>query len=126
MMIRLIFIALILPFSALSFAENRESLWNGTKEVEAVCINSDDNKNTCFIQVGSDRFDVTSAEHANLGKLGLATRDSYSRIISFPTKWLKSADGVFMVEITTQAWLNGQRYSVIEPALVKGGIYHQR
>lgn len=126
MMIRLIFIALILRFSALSFAENRESLWNGTKEVEAVCINSDDNKNKCFIQVGSDKFDVTSAENANLGKLGLATRDSYSKIISFPTKWLKSADGVYMVEITTQAWLHGQRFTVVEPALVKGGIYHQR
>ena len=125
-MIRLIFIALLLPFSALSFSENRESLWDSTKEAEAVCINNANGKNECFIQVGSDKFDVTKAEGANLGKLRLAARDSYSKVISFPTKWLKSSSGVYMVEITTQAWLNGQRYTVAEPALVKGGVYRQR
>jgi len=126
MIIRLIFIALIFPFCALSFTENREALWDGDKKAEAVCINSDGNKNKCFIQIGSDRFDVTSAENANLGKLGLATRDSYAKIISFPTKWLKSTDGIYLVEITTQAWLNGQRYTLVEPAMVQGGVYHQR
>ena len=114
----------ILPFNSL--AEKRESLWSENKDAEAVCINGHEDSNSCFVIIGRLTVDITSVENGNLGKLGLRPRSAYSRIISFPSKWLKASENEYMVNITTQAWFEGQRYTVSEPVYIRDGIYYRR
>lgn len=104
-------------------AETME-LWSNNKEALAVCVNGTINK--CDIVIGSTQVDVSKVEAANLGKLGLRPRKAYSKIINFPTKWLQAGNNEYLVNITTQAWFEGQRYTVTEPVYIKDGVYHQR
>ena len=62
--------------------------------------------------------DVSLVESGNFGKLGTATRNKYEKYKTFPTKWLKTEGDYFQIEFTTQAWKNGQRYTVKEPLVV--------
>ena len=99
-------------------------LWSKNKKALAVCINSDSSK--CYVSIDSIKVDITKVEDANLGKLGLRPRNAYSKIINFPSKWLQASNNEYLVNITTHAWFNGQRYTVTEPVYIKDGIYHQR
>jgi hypothetical protein len=119
------FIVLII-FSVSCFAEEKMSLLSDGQEAEAVCIVDHESGNSCFIIIRETEVDVTSVESANLGKLSLRSRDAYSKIISFPSKWLKASEEEYVVKITTQAWFEGQRYSVAERVYVTGGVYQQR
>jgi len=85
-MIRDTYIILLSLFSIVSIASDRKSLWGDGNEAEAVCVINEGSKNECFILAGSEKYDISQAENANLGKLGLRERSSYSKIISFPTK----------------------------------------
>lgn len=120
----IVFIFFTLPL--ISFAETRESLWSNNKKAEAVCINRLEGGNHCFIIIGNKKVDITAVENTNLGKLSVKPRNAYSKIISFPSKWLKSTEEEYVVNITTQAWFKGQRYTATEPVYIKNGAYHQR
>lgn len=125
-MYRLIIVVGALSLSFFAFAEEKVSLWSEGGEAEAVCINESGIRNHCFIVVADVHIDVSQVEASNLGKLGLRPRDAYSKVLNIPSKWLKVAKNEYMVEITTHAWFEGQRYTVKEPVYVKDGKYHQR
>ena len=52
--------------------------------------------------------------------------EEYEKVISFPSKWVTASEPEYLVQITTQAWFKGQRYTVTEPVFIKNGIYLQR
>lgn len=123
-MLRIILLLLLSVISVCSYGDQGISLWSDNKEAKAVCIN--DTKTSCFIFIGSQKINISQVENINLGKLGAKARDAYSKVKSFPSKWLKSDDGEFMVIITTEAWSKGQLYTVSEPVHVKDGVYLTR
>lgn len=123
-MFRIAFLMLLIALSFCSHADQETSLWSENKEAKAVCVNS--TKTSCFIFIGNHKVDISQVENINLGKLGIKARDTYSKVKSFPSKWLKSDDGEFIVVITTEAWLEGELYTVSEPVYVKGWVYLSR
>lgn len=106
-----------------SSAETIE-LWSKDKKARAVCENSTSNR--CYIVVAMTEIDISSVEGANLGKLGIRSSNEYSKIINFPSKWLKASNDEYLVNITTQAWFEAQRYTVTEPVYIKDGVYLPR
>lgn len=114
---------MLLVMPLLADAESTE-LWSNNKEALAVCINNDSNK--CYVSIGNIKVDITKVEGANLGKLGIRSRNDYSKIINFPSKWLRASNNEYIVNITTQAWFESQRYTVTEPVYIKDGVYQQR
>ena len=111
-------------FSVSAYTEGRSELWSDGREALAVCeINA---QNLCYVVIGKLKIDVTQAEHSNLGKLGIRKKEEYETVISYPSKWLTANAPEYMVQITTQAWLNGKRHTVSEPVYIKNGIYLQR
>ncbi|SDB45040.1 hypothetical protein SAMN02927930_01744 [Pseudidiomarina indica] len=125
-MYKLIVMLGVLSLSFFAVAEEKVSLWSEGGGAEAVCINESKMISHCFIVVGDVRIDISEVEASNLGKLGLRPKEAYSKVINIPSKWLKVAKNEYMVEITTHAWFEGQRYTVKEPAYVKDGKYYQR
>ena len=99
-------------------------LWSNNKEALAVCKNNGSNE--CYIAIGGINIDITKVEHTNLGKLSIRPQKAYSKVISFPSKWLQASNNEYIVNITTQAWFEGQRYTVTEPVYIKNGVYHPR
>ncbi|WP_448549353.1 hypothetical protein [Thalassotalea fusca] len=101
-----------------------EVIWN--KEMTALAFCTKEIPNKCYVVDSVQVADVTALESANLGKLGLYSRQDYQKIISFPHKWLRTEKDFYLVSFKTQAWRNGQRYTVKEPALVENGKYQGR
>lgn len=99
-------------------------LWNPSKTALAFCTL--EQPNSCYIVDSTNVADVTAMEASNLGKLGFFSRKSYDKVVSLPVKWLKTENGLHLVMFKTQAWRNGQRYTVKEPTLAKNGKYSGR
>ncbi len=114
---------ILLVFSQFTNADTVE-LWSNNKKARAVCKNNIMNK--CFIEVGQTQIDISKVEFSNLGKLGIRSKKDYEKVINYPSKWLKANKNEYIVNITTQAWFKGQRYTVTEPVYIKDGIYRVR
>jgi len=122
---KLFLITCILLAPSFSYAENEKNvLWNKDKNAVAFCVS--ESESLCFIVAGETVANVSQAENVNIGKLGITPKSKYERVITVPTKWLRSNNNEFMVSFTTQAWLSGQRYTVTEPVFVKNGKYRVR
>lgn len=106
------------------YSEDRRELWSDAREALAVCEIG--TKNLCYVVINEKKVDVTQAEYANIGKLGIRKFEEYEKVISFPSKWVTASEPEYLVQITTQAWFTGQRYTVTEPVFIKNGIYLQR
>lgn len=111
-------------FSIFAYSEDRKELWSKGKEALAVCEISIQNR--CYVIIDKLYIDVTQAEHSNIGKLDVYKNKEYEKIISFPSKWVTVSSPVYIVQITTHAWLHGQRYTVSELVYIKNGVYFQR
>ena len=118
------YLLIILSLLPLFASAEALMLWSNNKEAQAVCMNGDSNK--CYVAIGKSKIDITKVEGANLGKLGIRPRNAYSKIINFPSKWLQASNNEYMVNITTQAWFEGQRYTITELVYIRGGVYYQR
>jgi len=92
-------------------------LWNNEKTALAITFHSS-TKTICLVIITlNNKFiisDVSQVESGNFGKLGTATRNKYEKYKTFPTKWLKTEGDYFQIEFTTQAWKNGQRYTLLK------------
>ena len=62
--------------------------------------------------------DVSPVESGNFGKLGFR-RSHYQKYTTFPKKWIAREDDLIQISFVTQAWLNGQRYTVSEPLIIQ-------
>ncbi len=124
-MVRITAVALLVLISFLVHAkETDEVIWNTDKTAYASCSNGV--IPTCQVVVRGTKVDVSHVTYSNLGKLGIATADEYQKIVTKPISWLKNTTDIQMVEFKTHAWLNGKRYTVTEPVLVKDGRYFGR
>jgi len=122
---RIILFAYIILVSSSLYADTEKNvLWNNEKSAIAFCVSEPESR--CFIVVDESAIDVSQVENANIGKLGIAPKEKYERVITFPAKWLRSKTNEYMVSFTTKAWLSGQRHTVTEPVLVKNGKYTVR
>ena len=97
----------------------KNGLWNEEKSAFAFCVARE--QSSCFVYHNSLVVDASGVERGNLGKLGIAPRRSYAKINTFPTQWINREDGILMIEFTTQAWKDGQRYTVREPLIILDG-----
>ena len=98
------------------------ALWNSDKSA-AVASTSEASgtRVTAYLQQQDGTFltvDLSAVESGNFGKLGRRLAD-YDRFETRPIAWLPRQDGLFQVEIQTQAWLAGQRYTVSEPLIIR-------
>jgi hypothetical protein len=118
------YLLMILSLLPLFASAETVELWSNNKKALAVCMNGGSNE--CYVAIGTTKIDITRVERANLGKLGIRPLKAYSKIVNFPSKWLQASNNEYMINITTQAWFEGQRYTVTEPVYIKGGVYHQR
>lgn len=76
---------------------------------------------TAYVRQSDGRFlevDLSAVEGGNFGKLG-RRRAEYDRFETKPVEWLPRQDGLLQVKIQTQAWRDGQRYTVWEPVLFR-------
>lgn len=87
-----------------------ETLWREDKNAEAYCKLI--NETVCTVVVVGVFTDVSAIENKNIGKLGITPKEKYEKVITFPSKWLRSNSRGDLIEFTTQAWLQGQRYTV--------------
>jgi hypothetical protein len=121
-MIRNHFLFFLTIFSLNGIAQETESeLWNEERSASASC--DKDDMPICKITISGVSVDVSQVTYSNLGKLGIYKLSEYERVVTFPTEWLQSNHEIHMVEFKTQAWRNGQRYTVSEPVLIKNGRY---
>jgi hypothetical protein len=104
--------------------EHRVEIWNSDKTASASCI---ENKfPTCQIQVNGRIIDVTPVTYSNIGKLGSWKIIDYDKVVTEPIEWLESTSTIQLVNFRTQAWRDGQRYTVTEAVLIKNGKYTTR
>lgn len=101
--------AALLYFLAAS-ASASDTLWREDKNAYAYC--KPDKETICAVVVGSVITDVSAIENKNIGKLGITPKEKYEKVITFPSKWLRSSSNGDLIEFTTQAWMQGQRYTV--------------
>ncbi|MCP4769144.1 MAG: hypothetical protein GY875_23160 [Gammaproteobacteria bacterium] len=94
-------------------------IWNEEKSAFAFCVSGAES--SCYVYHNTKLIDVSGVEGRNIGKLGIAPRNSYEKFITHPALWIEREDGLLMIKFTTQAWKNGQRYSVHEPMVIKNG-----
>ncbi|WGL16528.1 hypothetical protein PVT68_17420 [Microbulbifer bruguierae] len=125
-MSKAVIFSIITVFALAAQAESAKSLLSENGVAEATCIPLSSIESKCFVISGNNKFDISKVESANLGKIGVRKRADYSKIISFPSKWLKASDAELMVEITTKAWCEGKQHTLVEPVYIKGGVYLQR
>ncbi|WP_045859807.1 hypothetical protein [Teredinibacter purpureus] len=95
------------------------------KTALAFCESKD--KTICFVIANNIPTNVSRIENANLGKLGLAGKEQYEKIETFPSEWVAEKQNGNLISFTTRAWRNGQRYTASGPVFVKNdGVYvHQ-
>ena len=107
-----------------------DAFWN-QERTAAISFKPSKNKTKIvfyLIQDGQVHFlDVSNVENQNIGKLGTLKSVSYDSINSKPIAWIHRADGKYQVEVQTQAWRKGQRFTVKEWVVVdKEGKVHWR
>jgi len=102
-----------------------ETLWREDKNAKAYCESS--NETVCTVVVSDILTDVSVIEDKNVGKLGVAPKEKYEKVVTFPSKWLRSNSDGDLIVFTTLAWLQGQRYTVSGMVFVnnKGKYVHQ-
>ncbi len=115
---------LIIYFFTIS-ASASETLWRADKNAQAYCKSR--NESVCTVVVRGVFTNVTAIENKNIGKLGITPKEKYEKVITFPSKWLRSTSEGDLIEFTTQAWLQGQRYTIRGMVFVdsKGKYVHQ-
>lgn len=88
-------------------ANVNEILWRSDKNARAYC-----NKTVCTVLVKGISTDVSAIENKNIGKLGVTPKADYDKVITFPSKWLRTNEYGDLIQFTTKAWLKGQRYTI--------------
>jgi hypothetical protein len=85
------------------------------------------NETECTVVIGDVYTDVSLIEDKNIGKLGIIPKNGYEKVITFPSKWLRSNSDGDLIEFTTQAWLQGQKYTISGMVFVNrsGEYVHQ-
>ena len=97
-------------------------LWNPVKT--AIVITFHSSKKTTiymFIPDKEEKYkavDISLVENGNIGKIGIAGREQYSKIESTPFEWIIRKDENYQIKIRTRAWKDGQLYTVYEPLIV--------
>lgn len=119
-----LFVYLVLFSIGVSSEEVNTSVLNSDGAARASCSNI--GIPVCQVVVGEVEVDVSQVTFVNLGKLGIAKKEDYEKIVTKPVKWLKSTVELQIIEFQTQAWRNGQRYTVSEPVLINNGKYNVR
>ena len=112
---------LILFFTSPTFAQSEKLIWSQDGSALAFC--SKDKPIKCFVICNNESVDVSTVELSNLGKIG---RYKYEKINTFPLNWESNDSSGCMVWFKTQAWVDGQRYTVKEPVWVSNGKYYGR
>ncbi|WP_143085082.1 hypothetical protein [Pseudoalteromonas denitrificans] len=122
-MYKLIILVVAFLFTISSCAD--EILWRVDKNAFAFCNQA--KRSTCFVIVNNTSTDVSLIENKNVGKLGVTSKEKYNRIVTFPSKWQRTDDNGDLIIFTTQAWLNGQRYTTSGMVFVdkQGKYVHQ-
>ena len=99
--------AVVFLFSFSTFAS--DVLWREDKSASAYCKKA--KESVCFVVVGNNTTDVSIIENNNIGKLGIASKSQYDKVVTFPLLWKRTGSDGDLIIFTTQAWLNGQRYT---------------
>lgn len=102
-----------------------QALWREDKNAHAFCNSR--NETVCTVVVEDVYTDVSVIENKNIGKLGITPKEKYEKVITFPSKWLRSNSDGDLVEFTTQAWLQGKKYTISGMVFVdsNGKYVHQ-
>ena len=124
-MTRPLVILYLLAFSQISSGqETPVEIWNSDKTASASCVL---NKfPTCQVVLNGKIIDVTKVTYSNIVKLGTLGIIDYEKVVTEPIEWLKNTNDIQLIKFRTQAWRNGQRYTVVEPVLIKNGKYSSR
>lgn len=124
-MARSLFILYLLTFSHISSGqENPVEIWNSDKTASASCVL---NKfPTCQVVLNGKAIDVTKVTYSNIGKLGTLGIVDYEKVVTEPIEWLKNTNDIQLISFRTQAWRNKQRFTIVEPVLIKNGKYLPR
>lgn len=105
------------------------ALWREDKSAVALCF-ANAKGTVCLVLVKTNEgafklIDVSRVEGMNFGKIG-ERRERYQRFQTVPEKWRSENDtwwshpeALCQVRFITRAWLNGQRYTVGEPLVIK-------
>ncbi|SET68868.1 hypothetical protein [Thalassotalea agarivorans] len=101
---------LVLSYLFVFTVNANEVLLRPDNQARAYCHKS--NKTICTVVVEGISTDVSAIENKNIGKLGIAPKEDYDNVVTFPSKWLRSSKDGDLIEFTTKAWLKGQVYTV--------------
>lgn len=117
-------IVVLLYFIAGSVSAS-QALLREDKNAQAFCNSR--NETVCTVVVGDIYTDVSVIENKNIGKLGVTPKNKYEKVITFPSKWLHSSSDGDLIEFTTQAWLQGEKYTISGVVFVNrnGEYVHQ-
>jgi hypothetical protein len=100
-----------------------QGIWNQKKTAFASSFgNYPKSKVYMFLRIKNKEWkaiDLSFIEDTNLSKLGLASKEDYTKILSQPIKWFEGDYDYFVVLISTQAWKNGQKFTTSEPQIIK-------
>lgn len=107
---------------ALADPPSEDALWTADKRAAVSAMPGvSGTQVTAYVRQADGRFlevDLSAVEGGNFGKLG-RRRAEYDRFETKPVEWIPRQDGLFQVKVQTQAWLDGQRYTVWEPVLFR-------
>lgn len=96
------------------------ALWNADRSAAAVHSRVDGRARVlAFVRQDDGTFatvDLSEVENRNLGKLG-RNGPAYKRVETRALQWIDRKDGLLQLRVRTQAWRQGQRYTVEEPVL---------
>lgn len=101
--------------------ESHPPVWSQHKRALAHCENG--GITTCYVICNGKVVNVSEVEKANLGKVG---HYQYEKVITYPISWELNDNLSCKFWFQTQAWINGQRYTVKEPVSVTSGEYSGR
>lgn len=120
------FIATLILFcSLLCIAnENGTAIWNQERSAAAFCSHESESK--CYVITKENTINVSQVENTNIGKLGIAKKEEYEKVVTMPVEWLKSENEIIKVSFKTEAWLSGKKLSAIEVVVIRNGVYLQR
>jgi hypothetical protein len=101
----------------------QDALWDHTRTAVAVSVPTASATRIFVVlrpnSVAPVLVDISHVENVNIGKLGSGTRSAYDRVASRPTRWMPREDELLQLEVTTQAWKRGTRYSSREPLVLR-------
>ncbi|MDO5653858.1 MAG: hypothetical protein Q4G39_07115 [Brachymonas sp.] len=98
------------------------AIWNAEKTAAVTSLPAEAGTILkAYIQQQDETFleiDLSEVENGNIGKLG-HDRKKFERVETKPIKWISRQDDLLQVEIQTQAWRAGRRYTVSEPLIFR-------